>query len=52
MNAADRERKKVWSAGRRALEHEFGKVQRYRSIRDLSSGEPGAVVVRCCGRSG
>jgi hypothetical protein len=44
MDAAGRERKKMWSAGRRALEHEFGKVMRYRSIRDLSSGEPGAVV--------
>ena len=26
------------------LEHEFGKVQRYRSIRDLASGDSGAVV--------
>jgi hypothetical protein len=44
MSPQDRERKKVWQAGRRALEHEFGKVQRYRSIRDLSSGDPGRVV--------
>src|SRR4029453_14292584 len=36
--------REVWQAGRRALEHEFGKVQRYRSIRDLSSGDPGRVV--------
>jgi AAA domain-containing protein/uncharacterized protein DUF4011 len=44
MSPGDRARKQTWSAGRRILEHEFGKVQRYKSIRDLSSGESGAVV--------
>jgi len=44
MSEADRARKKAFSAGRRALEHEFGKVMRYKSIRGLSSGDSGAVV--------
>jgi hypothetical protein len=44
MTPDDRERKKTFAAGRRELEHEFGKVMRYRSIRDLASGAPGAVV--------
>ncbi len=36
--------KKAYATGRRELEHEFGKSMRYRSIRDLASGDPGAVV--------
>jgi hypothetical protein len=44
MSAPDRQRKQVWTAGRRVLEHEFGKVQRYRSIRELASGDSGTVV--------
>jgi hypothetical protein len=44
MSSEDRERKKVFATGRRELEHEFGKVMRYRSIRDLASGAPGEVV--------
>ncbi|HEY3001069.1 MAG TPA: AAA domain-containing protein, partial [Kribbellaceae bacterium] len=44
MSEADQARKKAFSAGRRALEHEFGKVMRYKSIRELSSGDSGAVV--------
>jgi hypothetical protein len=44
MSPADRERKKTFATGRRELEHEFGKVMRYRSIRDLASGPPGEVV--------
>ena len=44
MSADDRARKKAFSAGRRELEHEFGKVMRYKSIRDLASGAPGEVV--------
>ena len=44
MSPADRQRKQVWTAGRRVLEHEFGKVQRYRSIRELASGDSGTVV--------
>ena len=44
MSPDDRDRKKTFSTGRRELEHEFGKVMRYRSIRDLASGAPGSVV--------
>src|SRR5262249_49540991 len=39
-----RQFKKLYSAGRRELDHEFNKTMRYRSIRDLASGETGAVV--------
>ena len=44
MHAEDRALKATWMAGRRELEHEFGKVRAYKSIRHLASGEPGAVV--------
>ncbi|MCW2527614.1 MAG: helicase [Pseudonocardiales bacterium] len=44
MDAAGRERKKIWTTGRRELEHEFGKVKAYKSIRQLASAEPGSVV--------
>ncbi|MFK4082908.1 AAA domain-containing protein [Kribbella sp. NPDC020789] len=44
MSPEDRDRKKLFATGRREVEHEFGKVMRYRSIRDLASGAPGAVV--------
>ena len=36
--------KAAYNRGRRELEHEFGKVMRHRSIRDLAAGESGAVV--------
>ena len=36
--------KKTYSAGRRDLEHEFGKTMRYKSIRDLAAGDTGRVV--------
>jgi superfamily I DNA and/or RNA helicase/predicted DNA-binding WGR domain protein len=36
--------KKSYSAGRRELEHEFGKTMRYKSIRDLAAEESGEVV--------
>lgn len=36
--------KKVYNLGRRELEHEFGKQTRYKSIRELVSGESGEVV--------
>ena len=35
--------KKRYAAGRRELEHEFGKVMRYQSIRDLVAGDTGLV---------
>ncbi len=36
--------KKNYSAGRRELEHEFGKSMRYKSIRELAGGNSGQVV--------
>jgi predicted DNA-binding WGR domain protein len=36
--------KKTYAAGRRELEHEFGKTMRHKSIRDLAAGESGEVV--------
>jgi predicted DNA-binding WGR domain protein len=36
--------KKSYAAGRRDLEHEFGKTMRYKSIRDLAAGETGQVI--------
>ena len=36
--------KKTFTAGRRELEHEFGKTMRYKSIRDLAAGDSGNVV--------
>ncbi|MEU4393520.1 AAA domain-containing protein [Kribbella sp. NPDC023855] len=44
MSQEDRVRKKTFSTGRRELEHEFGKVMRYKSIRELASGATGEVV--------
>ncbi|WP_348536728.1 AAA domain-containing protein [Nocardioides sp. W7] len=44
MPPEERATKAVWSAGRRVLEHEFGKVRAYKPIRQLASAEPGAVV--------
>ncbi len=44
LDADGRTLKKVYSAGRRELEHEFGKSMRYRSIRDLADAETGVVV--------
>lgn len=36
--------KKSYAAGRRELEHEFGKTMRYKSIRDLAAGDTGKVI--------
>lgn len=44
LSSAEKEFKKRYQRGRRELEHEFGKSMRYRSIRDLTSGDPGLVV--------
>jgi predicted DNA-binding WGR domain protein len=40
----EKEFKKRYSRGRRDLEHEFGKSMRYKSIRDLVSGDSGEVI--------
>ncbi|KPY28554.1 Uncharacterized protein ALO54_02428 [Pseudomonas syringae pv. philadelphi] len=39
-----REFKKTYAKGRRELEHELGKTMRYRSIRELASGDSGRVI--------
>ncbi len=36
--------KKVYSTGRREVEHEFGKSMRFKSIRDLAAGNSGKVI--------
>ncbi len=36
--------KKRYAAGRRELEHEFGKTMRYKSIRELTGSDSGTVV--------
>jgi hypothetical protein len=36
--------KKAYLAGRREVEHEFGKSMRYKAIRELAGGESGMVV--------
>ena len=45
LDGEGRSFKKLYSTGRRELEHEFGKSMRYRSIRDLASRETGMVVI-------
>ena len=44
LDAEGREFRKRYATGRRELEHEFGKTMRYRAIREIASGETGAVV--------
>lgn len=44
LTADQKKRKREYATGRRELEHEFGKVTRYRSIRDLATGNAGVVV--------
>lgn len=44
LTKEQKEFKAAYNRGRRELEHEFGKVMRHRSIRDLVAGEPGPVV--------
>jgi predicted DNA-binding WGR domain protein len=44
LGDGDKVFKKAYAAGRRDLEHEFGKTMRYKSIRDLAAGETGRVI--------
>ena len=44
LGDGDKAFKKRYASGRRELEHEFGKSMRHRAIRELSSGESGAVI--------
>lgn len=41
----EKEHKRWFNKGRRELEHEFGKTMRYRSIRELGSGDSGSVAM-------
>lgn len=45
LSDEEKEFKKSFRRGRRELEREFGKTMRYRSIRDLSSGDSGEVLM-------
>jgi len=44
LEAAQKAFKKTYAAGRRDLEHEFGKTMRYKSIRDLAADNTGDVI--------
>ena len=44
LEPEEKEFRKRYNRGRRELEHEFGKSMRYKSIRDLVSGDSGEVV--------
>jgi DNA polymerase III delta prime subunit len=44
LSEPQKEFKRGYSRGRRELEHEFGKSMRFKSIRDLVSGDSGEVV--------
>ena len=44
LDAEEKDLKKRYSRGRRELEHEFGKTMRFKSIRDLVSGDSGEVL--------
>ena len=44
LDSAQKAFKKTYSAGRRDLEHEFGKTMRYKSIRELAADHSGTVI--------
>jgi hypothetical protein len=44
LDAEQKALKKMYAAGRRDLEHEFGKSMRYKSIRDLAADDTGRVI--------
>ena len=44
LTAEEKALKKEYAAGRRELEHELGKVMRFKSIRDLMTGKTGSVI--------
>lgn len=44
LDTSGRAFKKTYATGRRELEHEFGKSMRFRSIRELMSGDSGRVL--------
>jgi hypothetical protein len=44
LSVEEQQRKRLYSRGRRDLEHEFGKSMRFKSIRDLVAGDSGEVI--------
>lgn len=44
LTQEEKAQKKVYAPGRRELEHEFGKVMRFKSIRDLMTNRTGDVI--------
>ena len=44
LTTEEKDFKAAFNRGRRELEHEFGKVMRYRSIRELVTGDSGLVI--------
>jgi hypothetical protein len=44
LSRDQKKQKKEYASGRKELEHEFGKVMRFRSIRDLAGGNAGVVL--------
>jgi AAA domain/REase_MTES_1575 len=44
LDKAQKQQKREYATGRKELEHELGKVTRYRSIRDLVAGGAGVVI--------
>ena len=44
LQAEQKAFKKSYAAGRRDLEHEFGKTMRYKAIRELAAGDTGQVI--------
>ena len=45
LTTEQKQRKQIFNEGRRILKHEFGKSMRYKSIRDIISGESGEVAM-------
>ena len=44
LTSEQKEFKIIYNRGRRELEHEFGKVMRHKSIRDMVAGDSGIVI--------
>ncbi|WP_298732376.1 AAA domain-containing protein [uncultured Chitinophaga sp.] len=44
LSAEQKQLKKIYAEGRRVLEHEMSKTIRFRSIREMASGESGVVL--------
>ena len=44
LTAEQKEFKRIYLQGRRTLEHEFGKLMRFKAIRELVDGEAGQVI--------